>query len=313
MRFYDAAEVRRHLTPTRCIDAMDRAMRATSAGRVDRPLRSFWPVTGHDTIFGLMPGASADCGLVGVKVITSVDANVERGLPFIQGVVLVFDAEDGRPLAAMDGAEITAIRTAAASGLATRELARPDARTLGIFGTGVQAASHLDAMRAVRDIEEVLVWGRRSEATEAFCASQAARHADLRLRPAAPEEAAASDVVCTVTSSTTAILRGEWLEPGTHLNLVGTHTPDAREVDAAAVARSRVYVDAMASAEKEAGDLLLAQREGATEQLALGEIGQVLLGEVPGRLSAEDITMYKSVGLIPQDLFAAAAILEAAG
>lgn len=313
MRYFDADQVRELLTPIRCIDAMDRAMRATSAGRVDRPLRSFWPVSGQDTIFGLMPGASSDCGLVGVKVITSVPSNAERGLPFIQGVVLVFDVEDGRPLAAMDGAEITAIRTAAASGLATRELARTEARTLGIFGTGVQAASHLDAMCAVRNLAEVLVWSRRAEAAERFCEEQAARHPDLTLRAAPPEQAAACDVVCTVTSATEPVLHGEWLQPGAHLNLVGTHTPDAREVDGHAVARSRVYVDALASAEREAGDLLLAQTEGAVQELALGEIGQVLLGEVPGRGSAEEITLYKSVGLVPQDLFAAAAILEAAG
>lgn len=313
MRFFDAQQVRDLLTPVRCIEAMDRAMRATSADRVDRPLRSFYPVSGTDTILGLMPGASTDCGLVGVKVITNVASNVERGLPYIQGVVLVFDAEDGRPLAAMDGAEITAIRTAAASGLATRELARDDARTLGLFGTGVQAASHLDAMRAVRDVKEVLVWGRRQDAVESFCAEQTARHPDARLRGAAAAEAAACDVVCTVTSSTTAVLYGEWIQPGAHLNLVGTHTPEAREVDGEAVARSRVFVDAIASAEREAGDLILAQREGAVKELAMGEIGDVLLGRLAGRQNSNDITLYKSVGLVPQDLFAAAAILESAG
>ena len=313
MRFFDAAAVRELLTPTRCIEAMDRAMRATSAGRVDRPLRRFFDVGGSETNFGLMPGAAIDCGLVGVKAITAVPSNAERGLPFIQGVVLVFDIEDGRPVAAMDGAEITAIRTAAASGLATRELSRPDARTLGIFGTGVQAASHLDAMRAVRPVEDVLVWGRRAEAVEQFCTAQSARHEDIRIRGAEAEDVAACDIVCTVTSATTAVLCGAWLQPGAHLNLVGTHTPDAREVDAEAVARSRVYVDAMASAEQEAGDLLIAQQEGATKGLALGEIGQVLLGEVPGRQFVEDITLYKSVGLVPQDIFAAAAILAAAG
>ena len=283
------------------------------------PLRLFSPLADGSGSLGVMPGSALDPPFFGAKVISLRFDNPAKGLPAVQGHVSLFDHETGRPVALIEGASVTAIRTAAASGLATRELAREDARSHGIFGTGVQAVTHIDAIACARDIERVVVWGRDAEKTLRFAAVQSDRTRMAVTATEDPAAAAACDVVSTVTAATEPVLKGEWLRAGTHLNLVGVHTPQAREVDSNAIRRSRVYVDLMESAMNEAGDLLIPIGDGAIDKShILGEIGQVLAGEVPGRTDAADITLYKSLGIVAQDLFAAAhiyarAVAEGAG
>ena len=212
-------------------------------------------------------------------------------------------------MAIIEGASITAIRTAAASGLATRELARRDARTHGIFGTGVQAVTHLDSIACVREIDTVVVWGRDPARARRFAERESQRTGLDVVATDDPAAAAGCNVVSTVTAATEPVLEGEWLQPGCHVNLVGVHTPEAREADTRAIQRARVYVDLLESALNEAGDLLIPIGEGAVDEShVLGEIGQVLSGAAPGRIDDADITLYKSLGIAAQDLFAAARI-----
>jgi len=307
MRIINRQEVERLLPMAACIDAMADAMRATSSGAVIMPLRLFTPLADDSGSLGLMPGSALDPPFFGAKVISLRFDNPAKGLPAVQGYVSLFDHESGRPVALIEGASVTAIRTAAASGLATRELAREDARTHGIFGTGVQAVTHIVAIACVRDIREVVVWGRDAHKARRFAERQSER-TNLDIRATGdPAEAAGCDVISTVTAASEPVLKGEWLRPGTHLNLVGVHTPQEREADTRAILRSRVYVDLMESAVNEAGDLLIPIGEGAIDEAhILGEIGQVLAGSVPGRAHDSDITLYKSLGIVAQDLFAAA-------
>lgn len=309
MLIINRKEVERLLPMAACIDAMADAMRAASSGAVSMPLRLFTPLADGSGSLGLMPGSTLDPPFFGAKVISLRFDNPAKGLPTVQGYVSLFDHDTGTPVALIEGSSVTAIRTAAASGLATRELARHDARTHGVFGTGVQAVTHIDAVSCVRDIGRVIVWGRDAEKVRRFAAQQSARTQLEVIATDDPADAARCDVVSTVTAATQPILRGEWLRPGCHLNLVGVHTPDAREADTETVKRSRVYVDLMESAMNEAGDLLIPLAEGAIgEAHILGEIGQVLAGAVPGRTGNSDITLYKSLGIVAQDLFAAAHI-----
>jgi ornithine cyclodeaminase len=309
MRIINRQEVERLLPMAACIDVLDDAMRAASSGAVSMPLRLFTPLADGTGSFGLMPGSMLDPPFFGAKVISLLPGNPAKGLPMVQGYVSLFDHESGKPVALIEGASVTAIRTAAASGLATRVLARKDARTHGIFGTGVQAITHIDAVNCARDIAEILVWGRDPEKTRQFAGQQSERvQRDVRATED-PAEAAGCDIVSTVTAATKPILKGDWLRPGCHLNLVGVHTPEAREADSRAIERSRVYVDLMESAMNEAGDILVPIGEGAIDRAhILGEIGQVLAGEVPGRNGDREITLYKSLGIVAQDLFAAAHI-----
>ena len=309
MRIINRQEVERLLPMAACIDVMADAMRAASSGAVSMPLRLFTPLADGSGSFGLMPGSTLDPPYFGAKVISLRFDNPSKGLPTVQGYVSLFDHHTGRPLALIEGSSVTAIRTAAASGLATRELARQDACSHGIFGTGVQAVTHIDAVNCARDIRAIVVWGRDPDKTREFARQQSERVQVDVTATEVPAEAAACDVVSTVTASSEPVLRGDWLRPGCHLNLVGVHTPQAREVDTCAVERSRVYVDLMESALNEAGDILVPINDGAIDRThILGEIGQVLAGEVPGRTADTDITLYKSLGIAAQDLFAAARI-----
>lgn len=309
MRIINRQEVERLLPMAACIDVMADAMCAASGGDVSMPLRLFTPLADNSGAFGLMPGSTLDPPFFGAKVISLLHGNPAKGLPMVQGYVSLFDHETGKPVTLIEGSSVTAIRTAAASGLATRELARKDARTHGLFGTGVQAVTHIDAIACARDIREVIVWGRDAEKTRQFAGRQSERvRFDVRATDD-PAEAASCDVVSTVTAATEPVLKGEWLQPGCHVNLVGVHTPNAREADTAAIKRSSVYVDLMESALNEAGDLLIPIGEGAIgEQHIVGEIGQLLAGAVPGRTDESAITLYKSLGIVAQDLFAAAHI-----
>jgi ornithine cyclodeaminase len=306
MMHFDAARVRELLPIAECIASIAQAMRDFSSGHCKAPPRTVFPLVDGSAFFAVMPGSSARPLTYGAKLVSLHPDNPKHGRPAIQGFVALFDHATGVPLALIDAAEVTALRTAAASAVATRELAPADASTLGILGTGVQAESHLEAICAVRNIREVRVWGRSAHKAKDF----AERHA----RPGRPglkavtsaREAAECDIVCTVTGSAEPVLLGEWIQPGAHINLVGAHSAVTRESDTALIVRSRVLVDSRESARNEAGDVLIPQREGAIGgDHVIGELGELLLGNVQGRCARSDITVYKSLGIVAQDLAAA--------
>ena len=312
-----AAEIRRLLSLPDCIEVMDRAMRAASLGQVDTPERTIATLPDGASYFFVMPGSMAGDGarapVYGAKLIGLHPSNTAGGIPTIQGYVSLFDGRTGTPSALVDGAEITRLRTAAASALATRELARPEARTHGIFGAGVQAAGHLEAIACVRPIEEVRVWARNADRAQAFVAAYASRPGLRVIAVDDPSQAGACDVVSLVTNASAPVLRGRWLNDGAHINLVGAHEAHHREADTEAVARAAVYVDSRRGALSEAGDLLIPIGEGKlSRDHIIGEIGEVLEGKAPGRRNETQVTLYKSLGVFAQDLFAAVRVLEQA-
>jgi ornithine cyclodeaminase/alanine dehydrogenase-like protein (mu-crystallin family) len=308
------ADVRRALPMSECIEAVDRAMRALSKGGADVPLRTIMQLPGGRNFFGAMPGYVDDPRGLGAKVLTVYPDNNQRGLPSHIGLVVLFDSETGLPLAVMDAAEITAIRTAAASAVATRALARNDASRLAILGTGEQAVTHLEAMAEVRTLRSVRIWGRSADKARRLAEEVGSKRA-LRIEVSkTPEDSVrGADIVCTVTASREPVLSGAWLQPGAHVNLVGSSRLDSREADDEVVTRARFFVDSRTSARAEAGELHHAVAAGLVSQShVLGEIGEVLNGSVVGRAENRDITVYKSLGVAVQDLAAARVIYDRA-
>lgn len=297
-----------------CVEVMAETLMALARGEALQPLRQAHWLPDHRGLLGVMPGALLDGGLdgglgavLGVKVVTVFPGNHARGEETHLGSVLLFDSDLGKPLAILDASAVTAVRTAAVSALATRLLAREDASRLALLGSGTQARAHLAALREVRPLRQVRVWSLHPEKARRFAAEESARHGLPVEAAATAEEAVAdADVVCTVTSSTEPVLAGSWLPPGAHVNAVGACTPFAREIDTDLVRHARVFVDCRESALAEAGDLLIPIREGAVgEDHIAGELGDLLLGLLPGRRSAEEITLFESLGLAVEDLAAA--------
>lgn len=313
LRFVDAAQVRRLLPPARCIAVVREAMIALSQGRAQQPLRSILDLTDGDAL-GLMPGALGEDSF-GAKLISVFPRNFERGLPSHQGVVVLFDRDSGAPQAVVDAHAITALRTAAASAVTTDALARQDCRVLALLGYGEQAQTHLLAIAQVRPLQEVRVWGRQAARAEAFVAQMGARPelAGLRLHCCGRVEqaVAGADIVCTLTAASEPILHGAMLAPGTHVNLVGSGRAGPVEVDSALVLRSRYFADHRESVLRQGAEFLRARAAGLIDDShVLGEIGQVLAGELPGRRDAAEITVYKSLGSIVQDLAAAREVCQ---
>ncbi|HZZ89356.1 MAG TPA: ornithine cyclodeaminase family protein, partial [Caulobacteraceae bacterium] len=290
IRILGGAEIRALLPMADCIELMRRTMIEVSEGRARIPPRSVTPVGAG--FLALMPGALAEPACFGVKLLSLFPDNPAAGLSSHLGLVMLFEPEHGLPVAMLDAAEITAIRTAAVSGLATRLLAREDAGDLAILGSGEQARSHLDAMLAVRSLRRVRVWSRNAEHAAAF-AEQAERHGvDIEVLATVEAAVVGADLICTVTGAAEPILRGEWVAAGAHLNVVGASRLTAAEVDTALVARSRFFVDLRPSAELEAGELKRALDDGAIgPDHVLGEIGEVANGSVAGRLGPNDVTL----------------------
>jgi alanine dehydrogenase len=245
--------------------------------------------------------------VAGIKVVSIFPGNRLRGDESHFGAVLLFETETGRPVAHLDAAALTAIRTAAVSAVATRLLAREDAGDLALLGAGVQARTHLEALREVRPLRRVRVWSRRPESSRRFAAEEGARwRLPVEAAPSAEAAVAGADLVCTVTASREPVLAGAWLSPGAHVNAVGASLAAARELDSAAVARSRLFVDRRESTVNESGDYLFPLREGVIgEDHIRGEVGELLAGRIAGRGSAAEITLFKSLGLAVEDLAAA--------
>jgi ornithine cyclodeaminase/alanine dehydrogenase-like protein (mu-crystallin family) len=303
MRLIDAAEVRANLTYEVCIPAVRAAMIALSAGVTRQLLRSIMHFE-DGRMFGVMPGAMGDADVFGAKVLSVFPKNFEVGRPSHQGVMLMFDPLTGELACVAEASSITAIRTAAASAVATDALARPDARRLAILGYGDQAEAHVEAIGKVRDLEAITVWGRSQDRARAF-AERLADKATAPIGVAATAQAAVAeaDVVCTVTASAEPVLKGAWLKPGTHVNLVGSSFLGPVEVDDDLVVGSRFIADYREGVLKQGAEFHKAREKGliGDDHLA-GEIGQVLSGALPGRQSADQLTVYKSIGHIVQDL-----------
>lgn len=293
-----------------CVSLMRDALTALSRGDAVLPLRSKMFLPDQSGLLGLMPGYLGDPRSFGLKVVAVMPGN--HGTPYDshQGVVMLFGVEHGEPLAILDASAITAIRTAAASAAATGVLARSDAGDLALIGSGVQARTHLAAMKAVRPLRRVRVWSRNRANAERFASEEAkAAGVPIEVAETAEEAVKGADLVCTTTSSREPVLQGAWLAAGAHVNAVGACFPNAREVDTEAVRRARLYTDCRESCLKEAGDFIIPRNEGAIDDGHLvGEVGDVFLGKIPGRRSPNEITLYESLGVAVEDLAAAHAI-----
>jgi ornithine cyclodeaminase/alanine dehydrogenase-like protein (mu-crystallin family) len=299
----DEAAVAELLRMEDLVDLMERTLADFSSGRSVQPVRTVLPVEPHDALLAVMPGYLPKAEALAVKVVTVAPRNVARGLPSHLATVLLLDPETGALLAILDGRLITEMRTAAVSAAAARALARPEAAVLALLGSGVQAQSHLEAFRLVRPLERVRVWSPDRGRREAFARAQAKRWS-LEIEAADSPAAAVrgAHLVVTATSSRTPVLEGRWLEPGVHVTGVGACRSDQRELDAETVRRSSVWVDSLAAARIEAGDLLLAGRDGVRwEDQVRGEIGAVFEGTLAGRRDPAEITCFKSLGLAVED------------
>ncbi|KQN39879.1 ornithine cyclodeaminase [Sphingomonas sp. Leaf407] len=311
LAIFDSAAVRAGLGYGDCIAVVRAAMMALSAGTTRQLLRTMLSL-GPGRTFAQMPGALGDHEMFGTKTISVFADPQAPGKRRHRGLVVLFEPVEGRPVAVADAEEITHIRTAAATAVATDALARADAATLLIVGTGGQAHTHLRALPLVRRFDRVLVWGRDAVRADAVVAA----FPDLPCERADDLAAAcgAADVICTLTAAAEPVVRGEWVRPGTHVNLVGSSGPGPVEVDSALVMRSRYIADSTASARDAAAEFLVARDAGlVTDDHIVAEIGEVLLGRTPGRTGPTDITLYKSLGHAVQDLAAAAHLYRTCG
>src|SRR5438477_6433026 len=314
--FLDEEQVRKHLRMADLIPAMEKALIDFSAGKVTQPVRSVIKVdvAAATGFLGLMPALTPD-GL-GLKAVTFYPSNVERDIPTHMATIFLVDPQTGTPLAIMDGRLITEMRTAAVSAAATRLLASPDAKILAILGSGVQARSHIEALRLVRSFEEIRVWSPNKIHAEDFANEIRASAGSWHRHPAdrtlagsqchamAAEEAVRdADVIVTVTSSKTPVLKGAWLKPGCHVNAIGACRPDWRELDDQAM-RNVVFVDSREGAMKESGDVILSEAQ------IYAELGEALAGKDPPR--ATETTIFHSIGMAGEDIAAAMLVYRAA-
>ena len=303
-------EVEELLDPAGCLDAVERALVALERDEIHLPLRAIVRPPGAGSVLATMPAYRAgDEPFYGLKTVAVVPANAAQGLDPHQGTVSLFDGTTGQTVAVMNASPITAIRTAAASALATRVLARRDARVLALIGAGHQAKAHLCALAEVRDFGEIRIASRTPESAQALAAlhpaAVAARSVEEAIRGA--------DVITTVTSAETPVVRRQWVADGAHINAVGACFPNTRELDSATVAASTFITDRRESAESEAGDYLIALQEGVIGRDHIRcELGEVLVGTHPGRKDDAEITVFESLGLAVEDLFAAEYVVRRA-
>jgi ornithine cyclodeaminase len=306
MRFIDREEVARRLTYDVCIPLIRDAMIAFSHGETMQLLRSVLPLT-EGRLFGIMPGSLGPEAAFGAKLISVFHDNFAKGIQSHQGLVILFDPATGAPVCVADAGEITAIRTAAASAVATDALARHDATRLTLLGYGEQATTHARAIAKVRALKSITVWGRSLHSAVDFAKRMTAELAiPVTIASSAESAVANADIVCTLTAASEPILRGAWIHPGTHINVVGSGTAGPVEVDNDLVVRSRFIADSRASVLAQGAEFLRARSAGLIDDTHIAaEIGQVLAGEFEGRRSHDEITVYKSLGHVVQDLASA--------
>lgn len=300
-------EVAKWLPMHECLDVMAGAFKMLAAENTILPLRPIMWLPERVGALAMMPAYMKDLNAMGLKVLTLFPGNHSTQYDSHQGAVLLCEATHGCLLAIMDATAITAIRTAAVSGLATKLLAREDAHDLAILGTGTQARTHLEAMLLVRKITRVRVWSRNAEHARKFAEHESQRYQiKIEAVEIAREAVTSADIICTTTAAKEPVVLGEWLKPGAHLNAVGACTPITRELDTNAVVKSYLIVDRRESALNEAGDFIIPRNEGALDDTHIrGELGEVLLGTIQGRTSSQEITLFKSLGLAIEDLASA--------
>lgn len=314
MLILSQSEIERLLPMRDCIEIMASTLATLARDDAVLPLRTVIRIPQTNNAFGVMPAYLGSPRAIGAKIVTVFPGNHGTAFDSHQGAVLLFDLDNGSLAALLDATAITTIRTAAASAVATRLLARENASTLAIIGSGVQAHAHLEAMCAVRPITSLRVWSRNGEHARELAESARDRlHLDASVATSGADAVRDADIVCTVTSSTTPVLLGEWLSPGTHVNAVGACTPNAREIDSAVVVNSRLYADRRESALREPGDILVPLQNGEIgPEHVVAELGEVLIGRGVGRRDDREITLFKSLGLAIEDLAAASHVYEQA-
>jgi ornithine cyclodeaminase/alanine dehydrogenase-like protein (mu-crystallin family) len=305
------AEVTQHLTMPECIDAMEQVLGVLARGEAEMPLRSVMRAAGSRGFLGLMPAyRGGEHPVYSLKAVCIFPANPTVGLDAHQGTVTLFDGETGRPTAVLNASALTSIRTAAVSALATRLLARDDAATLAIIGSGVQARAHLRALMLVRPFTAVRIYSPNAEHAQSLAASGAQEHGegiDFEAAPSARDAVRGADVVVTATNATTPVLERDWLAPGAHVNAIGASMPSMRELDVATVAAAELFADSRESTANEAGEFRLALSEGAIAGAdhIRAELGEVVIGAHPGRSGPQALTLFRSLGLAVEDLAAA--------
>jgi alanine dehydrogenase len=315
MLILNASQVRQALPMAQVIEVMKDAYAALSSGRAEVPLRSQLPIPAYDGVNLYMPAHLADGGesLV-IKIVSVYPKNVDWHLPIIHATVLASDPQSGAPLALLEGASLTAIRTGAAAGAATDLLARPDSRIVAIFGAGVQGRTQLEAICNVRQIERAWIFDPKPERIDKFITDLSGRGpipSELIRATNSKEAVQSADIICTATTSAVPVFDDGDLKPGVHINGFGSFTPQMREVPSETVRRARIFIDSRATALAEAGDLIQPLEAGqiTIDQIA-GEIGEVIQGRISGRQTHEEITFFKSVGVAVQDAAAARLALE---
>jgi len=310
------ADVRACMPMNDAVAWMVEALRTLSGGDAVQPLRSLMWLPDRTGLLGLMPGYLGSPSALGIKVVTVMPGNHSTPYDSHQGSVLLFEARYGQMISVLDATSITSIRTAAVSGAATDALALPAAGDLAILGSGAQAHAHLEAMRAVRPLRRIRIWGRDRAKAGRFAERErecARGGPAIEVFERAEDAVRGADLICTTTASREPILEGRWIAPGAHVNAVGACFPTARELDTDAVRRSRIFVDRMESAMNEAGDLLIPIREGAIQADAIaGELGSVFAGQLPGRRAPDEITLFKSLGIAIEDMASARRVYERA-
>jgi alanine dehydrogenase len=317
VRILSGADVRRAVTMAEAIEAVREAYIELSAGQAVVPLRTPVPVEKREGVTLFMPAYLSTSDALAAKIVSVFPRNAQLGLPTIHAVVIVVDPETGRPVALMDGTYLTALRTGAASGVATDLLARPDARVAAIFGAGAQARTQLEAVCTVRNIERAWVYDVSREGATAYAKEMKGHGApipvDVRVADSPAQAVREADVICTATTSTRPVFADTDLKPGVHLNGIGAYTPEMQEIPADTVARARVVVDSRSASLAEAGDLIIPLRDGRIAETDIhGEIGEIAAGKLPGRGPDDEVTFFKSVGVAVQDVAVAGLILRRA-
>ncbi|HEY8687971.1 MAG TPA: ornithine cyclodeaminase family protein [Chitinophagaceae bacterium] len=305
-------EVAQYLSMEKCIGLMEEAFTALAKGQALQPLRSLMWLPDKTGLLGMMPAYSADKKMMGIKVISAFSGNRKFGLSSHQGAVLLFESTHGQLLAIVDGDEITAIRTAAVSALATKLLARDVVSTLAVLGSGTQAQQHIEAMLCVRKINSIIIWSRDLSNAEELATQIFKKHNITAIAVKDAKDAiTGADIICTTTALPTPVVLGEWIKKGVHINAVGSCTSTSRELDTAAIINAKLYTDKYESLYNESGDFIIPKKEGAiNNDHVKGELGEVILGIKKGRETNDEITIFKSLGIAIEDVYAAGFVYQ---
>lgn len=315
LRVLTANDLRQALPMAVAIEAVTAGFLEASSGRAQIPLRTPLEISKHDGVTLVMPAHIPAQEALAVKIVSVFPRNPAQDLPTIHAVVVALDSSTGRPVALIEGASLTALRTGAASGSATQFLARPEAKSLGVFGSGVQARTQIEAVCAVRPVERIRIFSLDPPGAARLVSglTQAGMEADIQVVRSPSEAATEADILCTATTSRTPVFRDADIRPGTHINAIGAFTPEMAEVDPETVARALIVVDSRSAAMAEAGDLIQPIRQGLITEAAIhAELGEIASGARTGRTGPSQITLFKSVGLAVQDAMAAAVALRRA-